>query len=80
MEDANSAFENDVNKLFTKKFCSSLTKDVFGNYQEKYTLNLEEPADFDIYDARFIGYYRGSGNGYLVTKAQNDKQTAVFAK
>lgn len=77
---ANSSYKNDVNKLFSKKFCYSLTKGIFGNYQEDYTINLEEPADFDIYDARFIGYYRGSGNGYLVTKAQNDKQTAVFAK
>ncbi len=78
--DAQKAYQNTVDKMFTKKFCASLTKGVFGNHQEDYTLHLEEPTEFDIYDANFIGYYRGKGNGYLVTKAQNDKQTAVFAK
>ena len=79
-EDAQKDYQNTINKLFTKKFCALLIEGVFGNHQEDYTLHLEEPTEFDIYNASFIGYYRGKGNGYLVTKLQNYKQTAVFAK
>ncbi|WP_295745529.1 hypothetical protein [uncultured Limosilactobacillus sp.] len=77
---AQSDYNNGINKIMSKKFCKELTDGVFGNYQEEYTLNLENPADFDIYDSHFIGYFRGSKNGYLVTKAQTKKQTAVFAR
>ena len=63
-----------------RRSSASLTEGVFGNHQEDYTLRLEETTEFDIYDASFIGYYCGKGNGYLVTKAQNYKQTAIFAK
>lgn len=79
-DDARKMYLDGVNKMFTKKVCYDLMNNVFGNYQEEYTLHLEEPTEFSIYDNRFIGYFRGSSNGYLVTKAQNDKQTAVFAK
>lgn len=75
-----AAYKNGINKMFTKQFCYDLTKDVFSNEQEEYTMTLKEPLGFDIYNAHFIGYYRGAHNGYLVTKAQNDKQDAIFAK
>lgn len=80
IDDANETFRAGVDKMFTKKFCDDLMKNVFSNDQEEYTMNLNEPVGFDIYDAHFIGYYRGAHNGYLVTKAQNDKQDAIFAK
>lgn len=75
-----AAYKDGVDKMFTKRFCYDLTKDVFSNEQEEYTMTLKEPLGFDIYNAHFIGYYRGAHNGYLVTKAQNDKQDAIFAK
>lgn len=80
VDSAVATFNTGVDKMFTKKFCYDLTKGVFSNDQEEYTMNLKETTGFDIYDAHFIGYYRGTHNGYLVTKAQNDKQDAVFAK
>lgn len=79
-KDAETASREGFAKMFDKNFCYKLTKGVFGNYTEDYTINLDSTVDFDIYDAHYIGYFRGSKNGYLVTKAQNDKQTAVFAK
>ncbi|WP_102279137.1 hypothetical protein [[Lactobacillus] timonensis] len=77
---ASAEYAQVASRIFTDKVCYKLTKDMFTNEQIKYTMTLKEPASFDIYKSHFIGYNCGAKNGYLVTKAQNDNQTAVFAK
>ena len=78
---AQTAVNKGIDKMFSPHFCNDLTKEVFiSNEQEKDTLSLEMPVAFDVYDSHFIGYERANDNGYLITKAQSKKQTAVFAK
>ncbi len=66
--------------ISSKKFQDQLNKGFFtiGDSWDKY--NLNSTTSFDVFKARYIGYTwtYDNASGVLVTKAQNDKQQAVF--
>ncbi len=73
------AKKENVGKLFSDKFVKDLTDGVIVHDYSEYEYHIVQTTAFDIYKARYIGYERSNGE-YLVTKAQNKTQKAVFSK
>ncbi|WP_334330490.1 hypothetical protein [Companilactobacillus sp. HBUAS59699] len=74
--------QNQGKELYTKLISDhvdDITKDIYGYHSYSSGLTLNGPfVSQQIYNTRFIGYTNKVG--YLLTKAQNDKQKIEFGK
>lgn len=68
-----------ANNVFDTSYYNVITEDVFKPNKFKADMTLSDPTSQTIYNSRYIGYQIGDDN-YLLTKAQNNKQNAVFPK
>ncbi|ANU51955.1 zinc ribbon domain-containing protein [Limosilactobacillus reuteri] len=65
--------------VFDESYYKTITKDIFKPQTFKDDMTLSNPTSQTIYNQKYVGYQIGDDN-YLLTKAQNNKQKAVFAK
>lgn len=65
------------NKAFDKDYYLVTTKNMFKPHTFMNNMTLSSTTSQQIYNTRYIGYQVGDDN-YLLTKAQNDTQKAVF--
>lgn len=69
----------ELRSAFDKSYYKVVTKNVFKPHTFDDDMDLSSTVHQKIYDSTYIGY--GTGNDmYLLTKAQNDNQRAVFNK
>ncbi|MGI1802420.1 zinc-ribbon domain-containing protein [Limosilactobacillus reuteri] len=68
-----------ANNVLDDSYYEVITKDFFKPNRFKDDMTLSDPTSQTIYNSRYIGYQIGDDN-YLLTKAQNNKQNAVFPK
>lgn len=76
---SSSQFVENFNNAFDSSYYRHVTKGIFGPNTFKDYMTLNNTTSQTIYDSKFIGYQCGDDN-YLLTKAQNDNQKAVFSK
>lgn len=66
-------------KAFDSSYYHQITKGIFHPHTFDDDMTLNNTTSQTIYDSKFIGYQYGDDN-YLLTKAQNNNQKAVFGK
>lgn len=76
-----SNFDEHVRSAFDDAYYKAVTKDVFKPNAFNDEWNLTSTVHQKIYNSNYIGYSLENGDDlYLVTKAQNNRQRAAFAK
>lgn len=68
-----------LENIFDNSYYETITKDIFKPHTFKDDMILSNTTSQIIYNHKYIGYQIGDDN-YLLTKAQNNKQKAVFPK
>lgn len=69
-----------IRSAFDKSYYKVVTKDIFKPNTFSDYIDLYNPIHQKIYDSTYIGYETDVDGVYMVTKAQNDSQRAIFAK
>lgn len=77
---SSSKFVESFNSAFDSSYYQHVTKGIFHPHTFDDDMTLSNTTSQTIYDSKFIGYQLDGDNFYLLTKAQNDSQKAVFSK
>lgn len=77
--ESSSEFVDGFKNAFDSSYYHQITKGIFKPQSIDADMSFYAMSSQQIYDSKFIGYYE-NGNAYLLTKAQNNNQKAVFGK